>query len=90
MNEKNKIFGSTRNLQGPTSSSSEEVQVIEKIYDDRKSRAETIEAYNEKSSSDRERSGSYDFDCCNDNSLYESSCIYAKARIASSKVIIIH
>lgn len=87
MNAKNKIYGSVRISQGPTSSSSEEVQVIEKmIYDDRKSRAETIEAYNEKSPSNRERVGLYNFDCFTENSLYESSRIYAKARLATAKV----
>lgn len=68
MNAKNKIYG-TRGSQ--CQAATEEVQVIEKLYEQRKVFSEP-----DKSSSSR---GSYDFDCCTENSVYESSRIYAKA-----------
>lgn len=74
MNAKNKIYG-TRNSQCTVSS--DEVQVIEKIYNHD----------NDKSSSDRERSGSYDLSCCTENSLYESKRIYSKARNANNSKV---
>lgn len=76
MNAKNKTYGSQN--------SSAQVQLIEKMYDGRKS------LYNDKSSSnDRQPSAtSCDlFGFCSENSLYESTRIYAKARIADMKVI---
>ena len=92
MNAKNKIYG-TRGSVLTQQMSSNEVQVIEKIYEGRvnggkirvSDSAGSCNENGDKSSSDRERSGSYDFECCTENSLYESSRIYAKAR-ANGKV----
>ncbi|KAJ8679091.1 hypothetical protein QAD02_014878 [Eretmocerus hayati] len=84
MNAKNKMYG-TRSSQ--CSTVLEDVQVIEKIYDEQKSRSDALGLFSEsnKSSSERKSSGSYDFGCCTENSLYESSRIYAKACAASFK-----
>ncbi|XP_058805972.1 uncharacterized protein LOC131672626 [Phymastichus coffea] len=77
MNAKNKIYGSrslnSQVLLGGT-------QVIEKMNKENK-------FYNEKlPSSDRTRSGFYDFEFSNENSLYESTRIYAKTCIAEMKL----
>lgn len=83
MNAKNKMHNSSSHCRAVSG----EVQVIEKLYDEKQpvAAATTIEIDNEKSSIDRERNGFYDYECCTENSLYQSSRIYAKARTVSEQ-----
>jgi hypothetical protein len=86
MNAKNKIYG-TRVARCQAIAT--EAPVIENICEERKTRGGDVADPNdeqENSSSDHERSGSYDFNCCTENSLYESSRIYAEVRTTGSKV----
>ncbi|XP_011503102.1 PREDICTED: uncharacterized protein LOC105366378 [Ceratosolen solmsi marchali] len=87
MNAKNKMYGSRSSRCRGTEAI--EAPVIEKIYEQRKFRDGHVvdDPYdeNEKSSSDHERCGSYNFNCCTENSLYESSRIYAEVHSVSSK-----
>ncbi|XP_014203973.1 uncharacterized protein LOC106636167 [Copidosoma floridanum] len=74
MNAKNRVYGSSGSSCQEAVSGG--LQVIESIYDGRQSRA----------GNDKSSSGSYDFECCTENSLYESSRIYAKACSIGQKV----
>ena len=85
MNARNKFYGrkGKRSMFG-----SSEERMFEKIYEVQEPRSDSLtssETMNGKSSSDPERSGSFIFECCNENSIYDGR-IYAQSRNLGLKV----